>query len=356
MNSGTFRLYLSFGVLALAFGSGLALAQNPAQPDATAKRVESGLSLEERFHNPPNDARPRVWWHWIGGNVARDGARLDLEWMQRIGIGGFHVFSGELSLKAPLVVPRRVPFMSDEWKETLRDAVRFAHSHGMEVGIAGSPGWSETGGPWVIPEDGMKKYVWSETRIHGGAHFTGVLAPLPSVTGPFQYIPAAANHSASPMPERHQDSYVIAFRTGPAELRTGTPVLSANSPGADLVHIRHEDLRSPITLPMDTPEGKAWIQAAFPSPTLLGAVTLGLPAGATVDILASDDGTKFRPIASAMVLTPKDLTEPLPIQTIAFTQTKARFFRVMLEAIAQPSLPPIGPEPQKPPLKPERSI
>ena len=35
---------------------------------------------------------------------------------------------------------------------------------GMEEAIAGSPGWSESGGPWVPGPEAMKKYVWSETR------------------------------------------------------------------------------------------------------------------------------------------------------------------------------------------------
>lgn len=356
MRSRAIGLSLATAALALALDGSLASAQDPAKPGAIASATEPGSSLEERFRDPPNAARPRVWWHWIGGNVAHDGARLDLEWMQRVGIGGFHVFSGELSLKAPLVVPKRVPFMSDEWKETLRDAVRFGQSAGMEVGIAGSPGWSETGGPWVTPEDGMKKYVWSETRIHGGTPFTGFLVQPPGVTGPFQGIPGTANHGAGPTPQLYRDSYVLAFPTGAAELSAPAPVLSASVPGVDLAPIRQENLRGTITLPVRTPEGGAWIQATYPVPTALGGVTLGLPTGARVDILASDDGTAFRPVTSALVVTPKDVTEPLPRQTIAIPATRARFFRVMLQTIPQPSLLPMGPEPQNPPVAPASSI
>ena len=50
---------------------------------------------------------------------------------------------------------------------------------GLEEAIAGSPGWSESGGPWVPPAEGMKKYVWSETVVEGGKPFTGVLAHPP---------------------------------------------------------------------------------------------------------------------------------------------------------------------------------
>src|SRR6185312_15797692 len=30
-------------------------------------------SLEAGFANPPDSAKPRVWWHWIGGNVTKEG-------------------------------------------------------------------------------------------------------------------------------------------------------------------------------------------------------------------------------------------------------------------------------------------
>src|SRR3954470_22163331 len=50
--------------------------------------------LKVGFENPPQSARPRVWWHWMSGNVSQQGAELDLEWMNRVGIGGVHTFSG----------------------------------------------------------------------------------------------------------------------------------------------------------------------------------------------------------------------------------------------------------------------
>jgi hypothetical protein len=33
-------------------------------------------------------SKPRVWWHWMNGDITREGIRLDLEWMKRVGIGG----------------------------------------------------------------------------------------------------------------------------------------------------------------------------------------------------------------------------------------------------------------------------
>ena len=45
-------------------------------------------NLRAGFQDPPNSARPRVWWHWMNGNITKEGIQKDLEWMKRVGIGG----------------------------------------------------------------------------------------------------------------------------------------------------------------------------------------------------------------------------------------------------------------------------
>ena len=122
--------------------------------------------------NPPNEAKPRVWWHWMNGNITKEGIRLDLEWMKRVGIGGFQNF--DASLFPDKVVDQRLVYMTPEWKEAFLYATTLADQLGLEEAIAGSPGWSESGGPWVTPAQAMKKLVWSETRVEGGRRFTGI--------------------------------------------------------------------------------------------------------------------------------------------------------------------------------------
>ena len=43
-----------------------------------------GDPLLRGFQNPPDSAKPRVWWHWMSGNVTKDGIKADLEWMKRV--------------------------------------------------------------------------------------------------------------------------------------------------------------------------------------------------------------------------------------------------------------------------------
>jgi len=187
-------------VLFLVLVATLAAAQNSTDP------------LKSGFENPPDGAKPRVWWHWMNGNITKEGIKLDLEWMHRAGLGGFQNF--DAALFTPQVVEKRLAYMTPEWRDAFKSATLLADQLGLEEAIAGSPGWSETGGPWVPAKEAMKKYVWSETRVEGGKPFTGTLAHPPSNTGAFQNLPVEdlgdmLGGAAKP-PEYYADSVVIA--------------------------------------------------------------------------------------------------------------------------------------------------
>src|SRR5258708_4954772 len=172
------------------------------------KNNNSRDSLNVNFQTPPNTAKPRVWWHWMNGNITKDGIKLDLEWMHRVGIAGFQNFDAALS--TPQVVEHRLAYMTPDWKDAFRYATTLADQLHMEEAIAGSPGWSETGGPWVPPSEGMKKYVWSETAVEGGRPFKGQLAHPPSITGLFQNDGDGGDPKSTP--SFYADSAVVAFR------------------------------------------------------------------------------------------------------------------------------------------------
>src|SRR6478735_2450209 len=87
---------------------GMAAQVPAAAPPATPSAEE----MLRAFQTPPNSARPRVWWHWMNGNIAEDGIKLDLDWMHSAGIGGVTIFEGAIS--TPQVVPKRLIFMTPE--------------------------------------------------------------------------------------------------------------------------------------------------------------------------------------------------------------------------------------------------
>ena len=50
------------------------------------------VDLAAGFQNPPASAKPHNWWHWMNGNISKEGITKDLEAMARVGIGGFQIF------------------------------------------------------------------------------------------------------------------------------------------------------------------------------------------------------------------------------------------------------------------------
>ncbi len=139
-----------------------ALALHLAMPSSPASAADDELQIG--FRNPPPEARPLVWWHWINGNVTKEGIRADLEDMKRVGIGGAQILDVEIYLpKGP------VRYGSDSWHEHVQHAIKTAADLGLELDIANSSGWSGSGGPWITPDRAMKKLVWTETKTKGGA-------------------------------------------------------------------------------------------------------------------------------------------------------------------------------------------
>ena len=138
----------------------------------------AGLSPDE-FRDPPPEARPHTWWHWMNGNVTKEGITADLEAMAAAGIGGAQIFDAGLALpKGP------VDFATDAWFDCLVHADREAYRLGIELCIANCSGWTSSGGPWITPELSMKFATATTTTVKGGERFDGVL-PLPENTNGF---------------------------------------------------------------------------------------------------------------------------------------------------------------------------
>src|SRR6202020_1848323 len=196
------------------------------------------------FRQPPPAARPQVWWHWMNGNVDLEGAKLDLAWMQRIGIGGVHTFTGG-GLGEPHVIEPPVDFLGDQWRATFRATTRLARASGMEVTIAGSPGWSETGG-----------------RV-----LDLILAQPPAATGPFLGVRRSFNPAAAELHgDLYRDSLVVAFPTPAAELQDAAPALSTRTGPIDISSLRAGDLAAAVSLPIADGESSVYPEHAFDRP------------------------------------------------------------------------------------------
>ena len=124
-----------------------------------------GVSLNEMresFKNPPDSARPGVYWYFMDGNLSREAMTADLESMKEAGIGYV------LFLEVDVGVPRgKVKFLSDEWQSLFAHAVSECERLGISLILGSGPGWAGSGGPWVKPEQSMMHLVASAVNVKG---------------------------------------------------------------------------------------------------------------------------------------------------------------------------------------------
>jgi hypothetical protein len=301
----------------------------PAGAGKTPSRTPDALA--SGFANPPQIARPRTFWPWMNGNVTREGINKDLAWMKRMGIAGMPAV--DAAIETPAVVEHRIPYLSQEWKDTYRFAVESADKAGIEIAIEGAPGWSMTGGPWVTPQQAMKKLVWSATEIDGAFH--GTLPQPPDTIGPLQNAPLAGDDVPTPKTAAlrfYRDALVIAYPTPVA-----APVITEarwNGGTLDIKALGDGDLAKGVKLTAASPDADVWVAQEFKKPATIQGVRLAMTVtkslGYRVVVEASDDGEAWRAIAEFPRVAQLQRMQ-MGEQTISFAPVTARHFRVVLK-------------------------
>jgi hypothetical protein len=100
--------------------------------------------LEQGFNHPLDSAKPRTWWHWTRSNVTKEGITKDLEWMKRVGIGGFQL--ADVNAGGGQTVDRKIEFGTPQWFDAVRHAASEADRLGLEMTIFSSAGWRRLSG------------------------------------------------------------------------------------------------------------------------------------------------------------------------------------------------------------------
>jgi hypothetical protein len=207
--------------------------------------------LERRFRDPPAEARPHTWWHWMNGNVTREGITADLEAMRDIGLGGAQIF--EVSEGIP---PGPVEVMSPEFRALVLHAVSEANRVGLEICMHNCPGWSSSGGPWVTAEHAMQTLVSGETQVHGPKRTAEVLAQPEARAGFYRDVAVLAFPTPRDEKARIPD---IAAKAGFESKYGLEPALDPYPPEALVPRARIVDLTSRLgkdgRLAWDVPEG-----------------------------------------------------------------------------------------------------
>ena len=151
------------------------------------------LPLEKGFESPPCSAKPHVWWDWVNGNVTESGIAEDLAMIADSGFGGVTI------IDIGGGIPKgSVDFGSEAWLRHVEFAVSQSMRLGLEVCLANGSGWSSSGGPWVKPEDSMKRLVWTSIEVSGPGRFNDVLAKPEDRFGFYSDIAAVAQSRDCP--------------------------------------------------------------------------------------------------------------------------------------------------------------
>lgn len=236
--------------------------------------VYAADALVTGWQKPPQSAKPRTWWHWMNGNISKQGITRDLEAMKRVGIGGATIFQAALQEpKGP------VPFFSPEWHGMMLFAAQEANRLGLELSMHNSDGWSSSGGPWVKPKDAMKMLVFSEVRVTPGIGAVKLPQPYTRIN---TYGDIAVVAFPTPAVERAQISSAKLTIPG-----NDTPITNANI-------LCDGDVNTTLDIPANRPDGGSELQIQFDQPTEIRQITLqhcmGVANSITLDV-SKEDGS-----------------------------------------------------------------
>lgn len=118
---------------------------------------------EDSFVKPPATVQTSVYWYWMSDNISKEGVIKDLHAMKSVGIN--RAFIGNIGY--PSTAYGKVKIFSNEWWEILHTALKTATELDIEIGIFNSPGWSQSGGPWVKPEQAMRYLNTTDFTVTG---------------------------------------------------------------------------------------------------------------------------------------------------------------------------------------------
>ena len=110
--------------------------------------------LAQNFMSPPDAVKPWVYWYWVNDHITKSGIENDLAAMQKAGIGTALI--GIIHLNPSNGKYGKTRALSDVWWEHLYFAIEKAADYDIDLGIFNSPGWSQSGGPWITPEQSMR--------------------------------------------------------------------------------------------------------------------------------------------------------------------------------------------------------
>jgi len=168
---------------------------------------DDGDTLKSGFLNPPDSARPGVYWYFMDGNLSKEAMTKDLESMKKAGIGNL------IFLEVNVGIPRgKVDFLSEQWQDLFQHGVREAERLGIAITLGVGPGWSGSGGPWVSGKESMQHLVSSSIQASGNDK-SPVILPKPAPKPPYFGEGGFTTELKKRWLDYYEDVAVLAFPT-----------------------------------------------------------------------------------------------------------------------------------------------
>ena len=118
------------------------------------------------FQNPPVTSKPFVRWWWNGDKVTAKEILRELDIMKTAGIGGVEInpirFPGGDDLGIP-----SLEWLSPEWIEMVKTALKGAEERGMICDIIVGSGWP-FGGEFLQPEEQTQLMTETALKVRAG--------------------------------------------------------------------------------------------------------------------------------------------------------------------------------------------
>lgn len=129
------------------------------------KNTVDFTEVEKNFKDIPADIQTSIYWYWINDNISKEAVIKDLHSMKEVGIN--RAFIGNIGLSPQEAPYGKVKIFTDEWWDIMHTALKTATELNIEIGLFNSPGWSQSGGPWIKPEQAMRYLTYSEVKVKG---------------------------------------------------------------------------------------------------------------------------------------------------------------------------------------------
>ncbi|MHB1460010.1 MAG: glycosyl hydrolase [Armatimonadota bacterium] len=256
-------------------------------------------TLAHGFTNPPDEAKPRVFWYWLRNWASKEGLTKDLEEYKAKCIGGVMIVA---YIDAAGPMPSGPNFMSPAWRELFKHAVKECHRLKLEMSVNLCYGW-DMGGPWITPEYNSRVLAQSRLVLSGPRMFSGQLPAPPGISEHYKDITIQAIR----LTEDYVDSSVTVTGSSSQPTWPASNVADGNdarfwvSSGA-----------SPAERPR--PERPEWLLFEYAKPIVAPALRIWPRAGfgpKDMQVQVSDDGKNFKTVKIISLDDEPDITIPL---------------------------------------------